>query len=266
MDILIDIGNTRLKWACEDAGRLYDHGAMMVSDVSEARLQSAMEKISKPFSIWISNVGSVVVLDQMLGFLVKRYAIKPALVQVSEESCGVSNNYTNLESLGIDRWVAAIGARTLVGKGNVIVVDVGTAITIDWLSANNTYEGGVILPGTQLMHDSLVVNTAEIKSSYQHRNQIIGKTTPECVNSGVGFGLGGAVDRIIEEISVEIRKQAPELLKDTNNDDQSIELIVTGGGSGAIRSHAIDRAIVEPNLVLLGLQRIASETKEQVPS
>lgn len=267
MNLLFDVGNTRIKWAFEQDGKLFAQGAILARGISESALLDAMQDYPEPAHIWISNVGSAAVLECLMSFLQKRYEVLSTQVQVSQQCCGIYNNYQEPGNLGVDRWVAAIGARSIVENGNVIVVDVGTAINIEWLSAANSYEGGVILPGTALMHDSLVGNTAGIESSFYHRDQIIGRSTSECVNSGVGFGLGGAVDRVVEEIEVEIINIESKLLKSVDKQlsgcSQNIEIVVTGGGYCSIKSHAVDRAIVEPNLVLLGLQRIARVPEEQ---
>ena len=145
----------------------------------------------------------------------------------------------------MDRWVAAIGARVVIPAGHVIIVDAGTAVTIDWLSDDNIYEGGVILPGLSLMHASLNSKTAGIKSIYTQADKIIGRTTEECVNSGVSYGLIGGVERVIEEMMLKIPEPATILL--------------TGGSASILMAMSKLEMSLQENLVLLGVAKVSNE-------
>ena len=140
---------------------------------------------------------------------------------MSPRAAGMTNNYADLERLGVDRWVAALGARSLVPHGALIVIDAGTAVTIDLVSTDNSFEGGAILPGFAIMHDALTGRTAGIESNRQPVTSAIGKNTRDCVNSGIQYGLIGAIERLVCEIAASVDGRAPRLLI-TGGDAQTI--------------------------------------------
>ena len=245
MKLLFDIGNSRLKWAIARAGQLVSSGAEDADRVDGDLLSELFATVDRPTSVWVSNVGTEKKLDVLLSWLEMRYELVASVVQVNGSACGIQNGYHDLASLGVDRWVAALGARSINPVGDIIIIDAGTAVTIDWLSAKNIFEGGVILPGLVLMHDALVTRTAGIQSDYFDTQQIIGKTTQECVNSGVVFGLSGAVERVVDEMQKTIGKPA--------------NIILTGGGAGTLIDKMRLVASCEPDLVLYGLLKFASQ-------
>jgi type III pantothenate kinase len=124
------------------------------------------------------------------------------------------------------------------------------------LTAEGSFEGGVILPGAQLMHDSLVARTAGIKSVFSASAGIVGKTTSECVNSGVLYGLGGAIDRVVEEM---VKTLESSHVKDKSERIGS-QVLVTGGGAPALRSRVMSNGQNHSDLVLLGVQEFAFQT------
>ena len=246
MQLLFDIGNTRIKWACYYDGEIQSSGSFNAVDNRKSVLDEAFSGSDKPDSIWISNVGSATVLDVVIDWCEGIYELKPNVIKISKSFQGINNNYQSQESLGVDRWVAAIGARLVVPLGDVIIIDAGTAVTIDWLSHNDVFEGGVILPGFSLMHDSLIRNTAGIKSEFSQSQKIIGRTTEECVNSGVSYGLVGAIERIVREIQQGIA--------------QDSTILLTGGSALLIDAMSNFNMIVQQDLVLLGVASIAKES------
>jgi type III pantothenate kinase len=253
MRLLIDIGNTRLKWGCEINGRIEQTGVLDSTRLSRSVLDKGLSSIAKPKSAWVSSVGSPSSHKVLLEWLLQRYQLNAQVVKVRQPVTGFSNAYADLDALGVDRWVAAIGARECaeVNEGaresaqvkDIIIIDVGTAITIDYLTADNVFQGGVIYPGYRLMHDSLVGGTSGIKSEFFETDQIIGKTTSDCVNSGIAFGVAGAVERIVLEMQGSIGAET--------------QILLTGGGAQALVNKAKLDARYEPNLVLHGLIAIA---------
>jgi len=239
MKLLIDIGNTRTKWAIAGE-KIVAHG-----DTSDgwASVHSYKESIQ---AVRVSCVGKTSVLSAMQQQIKDELSLPINVAKVTRRVNGLSNQYSDLVKLGVDRWVAAIGARANWPTGSLIVIDAGTAVTIDYVSAANEYHGGVILPGFQMMHDSLTGNTAGIASKRDKVVGIIGKTTQECVNSGVYFGLVGAVDRIVNEM----RKQI----------DDEVQVIITGGDAGAIISMSALSLQECPNLLFDGLLNLSSES------
>jgi type III pantothenate kinase len=260
MNLLIDIGNTRLKWGCENNGQIEQTGFMDSARLSRSVLDEGMSSIAKPNSVWVSSVGTPASHKAVVEWLLQRYQLDAHVVNVRQPVAGFSNAYADLDALGVDRWVAAIGARECAQvkdatecalPKDIVVIDVGTAITIDCLTAGNVFQGGVIYPGYRLMHDSLVGGTSGIKSEYFETDQIIGKTTSECVSSGIAFGVAGAVERIVAELQSSI--------------GAAIQILLTGGGAQALLDKTRLDARYEPNLVLIGLMKIAGlQAKEPI--
>jgi type III pantothenate kinase len=243
MLLLLDIGNTRLKWAMSQNRDLQQTGHVGCADLDQQQLIDLFDRLPAPDEIWISNVGSAQVLADVIDVLESIHGLAPQIVTVDQPVGSFKNAYRQLQTLGVDRWVAAIGARVCVPESDLIIIDAGTAITIDCLDSDNTFQGGVILPGHRLMNDALVGGTSGIDSDYRPTKQIIGKTTIECVNSGTDFGLAGAVERIVREIKQQV--------------DPAATTVITGGGAHMVIEKTNLNAHFEPDLMLHGLLRIA---------
>lgn len=239
MKLLFDIGNTRIKWACFSDDHIHSMASLNAADADSIALQDAFRKLPKPDSIWVSNVGSLKVLNLVCDSCNSVLKLEPNIVKVSKVCRGINNKYLTQDTLGVDRWLAAVGARAVVPEGHVIIIDAGTAVKVDWLSAANAFEGGVIFPGYKLMLDALVNNTAGIQSGYSDVKQIVGRTTEECVNSGVTYSLIGAIERIVKEMQQSI--------------DEPTTIVLTGGSASMIKSMTDFEVIVQNDLVLLGV-------------
>jgi type III pantothenate kinase len=252
MNLLVDIGNTRLKWCLLDEENMLAEGTHLCVDVvgmePPMQLRSMLIQPDTIGAVWVSSVGPESVLDWLLNHWCNKVeSARINIVAVTEFSAGIYNAYRDHQKLGVDRWVAAIGARAQIPTGDLLVIDAGTAVTIDWLSAENVFEGGAILPGAQLMHDALVGNTAGIVSEFKDTVQIVGKTTVECVNSGVSFGLIGAIERVVFEMNKMI--------------DRPAKLALTGGAAQMLHKHLGIETEVFPHLVLSGLKVLAKQAE-----
>lgn len=155
----------------------------------------------------------------------------------------VRNGYARPREAGLDRLAGAVGGMVLCGAP-VIVVDAGTAVTVDVVSGDAVFLGGAILPGAELWSHALHDHTAALPCvAPEAPERVIGTTTVENIQSGIVHGLAGAVDRLVELARAELRHaEAPALL--------------TGGAASLLagRCRTIDR--VEEHLVLMGLERI----------
>ncbi len=202
MNLLLDCGNTRFKWAIADNREVVTRGVgeyvKALGVLTTAVSGMSIERVA------VSSVASEEQLDSVLSMCEALSLPAVAVAKVKDRACGVRNNYQSIEQLGVDRWVAVIGAAGFQQKNPVIVVDAGTAITVDFLSTNASYEGGVILPGLALMHDSLVGRTAGIFSERVDVGSVFGKTTSECVNAGAFYGAVGAVEKVVAKMLSEM--------------------------------------------------------------
>lgn len=261
MHLLFDIGNTRVKWALiEDSGFSSRDSAMAALFQAQDSLQPLLEHTNNIESVWVSCVGSKDVLKQIKAWVGANLAAPFNIFKVSKAAGDFKNAYQDIKKLGVDRWAAAWGARALVPQGHIIIVDAGTTVTIDWLDANNVFQGGAIVPGATLMHDSLVDQTVGIQSVLVDAAPLVGRTTQDCVNSGVHFGLVGAVRNIIQEMQRKIHVSHldhPHL----HYEAEDAAIVLTGGDSKILSTTLGLKLRVDKNLVLRGLGIMALGSK-----
>ncbi len=247
MKLLIDIGNTRCKFALSEMNTVFSTVSIENSSLSQSTLQQHFVEVGPLDSIWVSCVGPDETYATIEQWADHQFGLSANRVLVSERACGITNGYQEHSKLGVDRWVGAIAARQRVAAGDLLVVDAGTAINIEWLDMDNVYQGGVIIPGYELMHRSLTANTSGIDSSLELTDRIIGKTTQQCVNAGLSYGLVGAVDRVVTEMTKLI--------------SSPVTLILTGGGAQLLIDRSSLDFMHEPQLLMYGLMQMAREIK-----
>lgn len=246
-DLLVDIGNTFLKWglfrarAAGDAvANRIDSGHVLLEEI--AGLAAQFSKLRTPSQIVISNVAGTRVRATMIRVL-ETWPDAPAphwLIPQAEQ-CGVVNRYRNPAQLGSDRWAALIGARQLVGARAALVVVCGTATTIDLLTAEGEFGGGVILPGVGLMLRALHQHTAALPDAdgeyVEHPLQ-----TVDAIASGCQHAQAGAIERVY-------RLHAPKA--------PGMVCLISGGAARALSPRLTIPFELHDNLVLEGLYCIS---------
>ena len=198
--LALDIGNTRLKWACYAAphpgATLLDHGAVFLETIDE--LADGPWKMLPPPS---SMLGCVVAGDAVrlrVEEQMEPWDLDPHWVVSSARSAGIVNGYDHPSRLGADRWVALAGARSRVLAAGTprpaLVVMVGTAVTVDALDADGRFLGGLILPGFGLMLRALEMGTAGLKVP---TGEVVDfpTNTSDALMSGGASAIAGAIER-----------------------------------------------------------------------
>lgn len=240
MKLLIDAGNTRLKAALlSDSGRI------------EPVLMGTLEEfIAHPWgpvdAVWLSAVSASDIIAalsdhlQQCGFTVTRVASE-------KHAFGVTNAYENPTKLGVDRWLAMVAAHNENSK-HTLIVDAGTATTIDWLDASGAHLGGWIVPGVALMQSTLMQKSKLITVDEAQVGRVgqLGQTTSECVTDGCVNSLNGLVKQAIA-------------VAETQLDWTDFRLLLTGGAYPLLSQELKRRGEERPDLVLEGLARYASE-------
>lgn len=249
MILLIDIGNTRLKWAELRDGRLSPQAALAHANADRnALLEDMLRSAHAPDRVLISNVGGRGIGDACVAAIRNRWGIDPQILVATSQAAGVTNAYREPEKLGVDRWLAVIAAYSRQ-QGPACVVSVGTAMTIDGVDAAGRHLGGVIVPGPQLMVSSLLNNTSEIAARMSNQGSsraVLADHTKAAIVQGCGHALAGVVDRAIAEMQRNLGTQP--------------KLLLTGGASDVIAPLIGPHELIE-DLVLRGLAIIAeSET------
>lgn len=255
MQLYLDIGNSRIKWALAQVhsslGAWQRHGVCnSISDLTysifSAPWYAALSHSTPLLAIWYANVASDDTTAELEEFC-KHLAEQPTLhrATVPRIQSGLRNTY-ELEKLGIDRWLAALAARYIYPNTNLLIVNMGTATTIDVVSAEGLFLGGCILPGLITMLASLGQATAQLPQ-INHINieawpqkKAIATNTLDAIQIGCIHAQIGAIN-ICRERASQVLTQTPLCL-------------LTGGASKFIESHLMYPVQKVDHLVLQGLQ------------
>lgn len=242
MDLLIDIGNTNLKWAQHEAGTLGEmrtvrhHGGLPVD------LHAAWELMATPDQILVGSVAGdawVSVLDLACR---ARWGRKPRYARTEHCAHGVTVAYEKPESLGVDRWLALLAAHQIC-EGPVIIVDAGTAVTFDLLLADGRHLGGLILPGIEMMRDSLLSGTCIPRVEPEDSGELWAADTATAIAAGSIRAPAALAERLHDRLKADAG-ETPELL--------------VSGGDGERLLPVIGRpGRLVPDLVLQGLALLA---------
>lgn len=242
MHLLVDLGNSRLKWAQSAANTWHTGAAVHAGQRLETVLDGAWGKLARPGRIVMSSVAASETRDALSAWCARHWSLAPVVIHAQPEQLGVRNCYAQPETLGADRWAALIAVRGLT-PGSACIVDCGTAVTVDALAASGEFRGGAIFPGLQLLRASLLRGTGGIHAAEGKSDSAFGCSTPDAVAAGTLQGLIGAVTRLLEE-------QMRVLGAGT-------QVFVTGGDAPLLLPHLKIPAKEVPDLVLRGLARIA---------
>lgn len=237
MILAVDAGNTRIKWGLHDGGVWLEKGWSNTAD--SARLSDAWSGISAPGQIVVSNVAGPAVRNQ-IELACKRWPVEIQWIKATDCQCGVRNGYENFSQLGSDRWAALIAARSMLHEA-CIVANVGTAMTVDALSSDGVFMGGIIVPGLMAMRSALAESTAAIEVSGGSFKAFPGNTA-DGVYTGALSAMAGAVERMAEELH---RAQGRLPLR-----------VLSGGDAESLLPLLSGNAMMVDNLVLEGLIRI----------
>lgn len=241
--LLVDIGNTLIKWGVGLHDELLP-GAPFAS--VDADFSQAWDELPTPATVWVSNVAGPAVAGNLRDWLIRRWGLNAHFARSELQAYGVVNGYDEPARLGVDRWVALIGARRR-DHGALCVADCGTAITVDVLNEAGEHLGGVIAPGLALMNDALSKGTHGLWHIAPQADFALGRETSAAISAGLLAAAAGVIERT--------RVEATRLL------GRSPHLILTGGDGAALAgvlSGPLDHA---PDLILEGLYAMALETK-----
>jgi type III pantothenate kinase len=235
--LAIDCGNTRVKWGLRGA---HDPGwraagAVPLADIQ--RLQEDWAALPAPSRIVIANVAGDTV-RAALSRLLERYAVVPAWISAQSSQCGVSNGYADPGQLGADRWAALIGAWHLQ-RGACLVVNAGTATTVDMLSSTGQFRGGIIVAGVDLMKRALARDTAGLALT-DGRFAAEPRCTADAIESGALHAQAGAIERMYARL------------------EPGAACLLSGGNAARILPVLNIPARAVDNLTLEGLVRIGA--------
>lgn len=232
MVVLLDAGNTNVKLA-------------YVTDDDEIKRLTLADFYQSIKSVDKLIYGSVNDSSELKEFLtacidnnitVKKVEVTPSFNNLI---CG----YNVVANLGVDRWLATIGARLTYSENILIIVDAGTAITLD-ICINQEHKGGWIAPGLMLMQQSIIDKAPGVFTNESINSEIFGTDTPSALFHGSLYALVAMIEK-----GVELAKKL------ANEDECSLNIILTGGDAAILNSHLSLNSDVNHDLVFLGLQQ-----------
>lgn len=239
-NLTIDIGNTNSKVAVfEDRNILFHE---VVSKVEEAMLRRLIAEFDVEAAI-LSNVNHA--QEDLVSFLHTNTRYIPFSV---EKNTGIQNNYKSANTLGLDRWAKLLAVHRLYAQTACLIIDMGTCITYDYLSADASYDGGSISLGIQMRFNALAHYTGKLPLIKWNKDAEIpaGTDTQTAIVSGVLQGVASELEGFINQ-------------KYKEND--RLKIMVTGGDARFLleqfkNSIFAPQIIHDPYLVLKGLNEV----------
>ena len=240
MILAVDAGNSRMKWGLHDGHGWTSKG--WAANTDAAALERAWASMDVPCRIVVSNVAGATA-RHMLEESFSRWSVEARWIAATIEQCGVRNGYDNPTQLGCDRWAALIAAWRRCGCG-CVVVNAGTAVTVDALADDGTFLGGMIVPGLMPMRHALAAHTAALVVATGCFTQFPGNTA-DAVYSGALSAMAGAVEKMVVALAEKMGR-TPRCL-------------ISGGDADLVRECLSVEVTIVDNLVLDGLIEIARE-------
>ncbi|MEH6484000.1 MAG: pantothenate kinase [Pseudomonas sp.] len=242
MILELDCGNSFIKWRLVNKGGLKaEHVGVVGSDAE--LLQAVGDTGQDVQACRLVSVRSDVETDQLVASLAERFNVQCSRAQSVHSLAGVRNGYEDYQRLGLDRWLALVGAYALSGGQSCLVLDLGTAVTSDLVTREGEHLGGYICPGMPLMRNQLCTHTRRIRydqpTAEEARHSFApGKSTAEAVERGCSIMLRGFVQAQLD--------MAGEYL------GADFAVFITGGDASLVEE-MLPQARIVPDLVFIGL-------------
>jgi type III pantothenate kinase len=229
--LLIDHGNTNVKFALLENGQVKSCPRQGVEHLVDALALSDGD-------VWMSSVGDTVLRERIAGQCVGM-ARTCHRINIEQHTDKLTTSY-DIQSMGVDRWLVLLGCyeRNLYP---CVVVDSGTATTIDLMNAQGEHEGGYILPGLSLAQSALTTNTCIPEQPELAQQVKIPMSTAETMN----FSMPAATAALAEQCALSLANNAT--------------IILTGGGATALSAHMSSPVIQAEYLVFEGLAALANK-------
>jgi type III pantothenate kinase len=251
--LLLDVGNTRLKWGVLQSERIQKTGHIAMHKIREEGLGVLTSRLPHSVdAVRISNVAGATFATRLSGVIGMHCGCDVHFAKSARQACGVRSGYRHPRRLGVDRWVAMIGAWAEL-ESACVVVDAGTAVTIDAIDDEGQHLGGQIFPGVRLMCEALTASTSDIPAVGRQLSatsglDMFGDTTAKAVRNGAWNAVAGAVERAITTL---------------RSNAYDPELVLTGGDASRMLTALGNEPLHRPHLVLQGLARMLQDTSDE---
>lgn len=238
MKLLLDVGNSRLKWTQAEADGL--SGTAAIEHAGDPAAAVHALPAMQPAAIWVANVTGAALGEPLAAALERRFNVQPRFAAVEAQRAGLRVAYAEPQRLGVDRWLALLAAWTQA-RAAVCVASAGTALTFDAVDGEGRHLGGIIAPGLIAMQQAVLGTTrfaaAGPDAAYSAG---LGADTEACVRQGALHAGAGALDRLAAQYG------------------EGASLLLTGGDAERLLPHLAPGWSLRPNLVLEGLLVLAS--------
>ena len=251
--LLLDVGNTRLKWGVLDDDQIHKTGHIAMRKIRDEGLGVLTSRLPQAVdAVRVSNVAGATFATRLSGVIGMHCGCDVHFAKSAREACGVRCGYHHPRRLGVDRWVAMIGAWAEF-ESACVVVDAGTAVTIDVIDDDGQHLGGQIFPGVRLMFEALAASTSDIPAVGRQLSattglDMFGDTTSKAIQNGAWNAVAGAVDRAITTLR-------------SNAYDPTV--VLTGGDASRMLTALGTEPLHRPHLVLQGLARMLQDTLDE---
>lgn len=251
MILVVDCGNTRIKWAHASGGTLEDAGTAAYADGTVDPVAALADAVRPQVRrALVSNVAGPGVAERVAAALTGRIGAPPEFPTVVPKAYGVECAYRDPSRLGVDRWLAMIAA-VRAASGPVCVLGAGTAVTFDAVDADGRHLGGLILPGAGLAAELLDRHTSGIGRTVLPEQlpaglDLLGRSTDEAVGNGSLLAIAAALDRAVTTVA-EGLGTVPAV-------------ILTGGDAERVLPWLETRVHLKADLVLEGLSLVAGDS------
>ena len=243
--LLVDVGNTRIKWMSWNRGEIHQRGSLIHRGLPLSALaERCWGALQPPARVLIANVAGPGMASALASWIEQTWSVQARFAVSKAAGFGVTNAYDNPHRLGVDRWVALIGARALT-RGHCCIIDCGTAITVDALTSSGQHLGGVIFPGARLMRDALYRDTQQVPPE-TGEIALFGRDTQDCVWGGTIHAAAGAIHRVTQRMAAAMATEVDHLL--------------TGGDAELLATQLDGHFRWEPDLIFEGLRVIAAQS------
>ncbi len=250
MKLLIDIGNSRIKWTTLDSGRFTEsHSFDRKKTGIKTSFTNEWKELADIDAIFVSNVGGDKVAEHLTDWSEKKWQLTPKFITSEQKRFGVTNAYQQADKLGVDRWLALIAARQHARQATCII-DCGTAITIDVVTKYGAHQGGMILPGITLMREALTSNTSNITDVLEESEfKTLAVNTQSAILSGTLYMVTASLERIVDDLNEQFNNR--------------IRFIITGGDAVLVMPLLPSFIAHYPDIVLKGLGYYARQGDRQ---
>lgn len=243
MILLIDIGNSRLKWVSLEGKVISPATSIDYRRESDDNwFPSVTDSLQ---AIYIASVADKGIEQSLIKTCQKRWGVTPYILQTEAHCAGLKNGYRDPSQLGIDRWAAMIGAYQLY-ETPILVVDCGTACTADVIAADGSHLGGAIIPGANLMRQSLYNGASSLRAAEQQSlRNTLGRDSAGCIDFGVMVALAGFIERMERYAKRQLQTEPT--------------VVLSGGNAHELLPYLGPSVQHEELLVFHGMERIVSQ-------